>query len=81
MARKRPLADALIEGTGGGALTLTGDDMADLFGAMRTGRTHVRPWLEQLGDCWQGVFMTLLLAREFLHLLSVSPIEAPCWNS
>ena len=32
-ARKQALADALFEGTGGGALTLTEDDLADLFGA------------------------------------------------
>ena len=32
-ARKQALADALFEGTGGGALALTEDDLADLFGA------------------------------------------------
>lgn len=33
-AQKQALADALFDGTGGGALTLTEDDLADLFGAM-----------------------------------------------
>ena len=32
-AQKQALADALFEGTGGGALTLTEDDLANLFGA------------------------------------------------
>ncbi len=32
-ARKQALADALFEGTGGGALNLTEDDLAELFGA------------------------------------------------